>query len=143
MAGRKKTGVSKRAQNAANWANAGYEAHLCQAAEALQGSMGAAEDKPVVLGLSALPYILDAPDEHHGRLGAERASGAHPEGPDEFWTQSVFCVPPAARRSHLEAQTRQLAVGQFKQMELVLHGIYGGGAPPESVAGGSAIGVAA
>jgi type I restriction-modification system DNA methylase subunit len=43
-----------------NGANVGYEAELWQMADALRGSMDAAEYKHVVLGLIFLKYISDA-----------------------------------------------------------------------------------
>jgi type I restriction enzyme M protein len=53
-------------------ANVGYEAELSQMADALRGSMDAAEYKHVVLGLIFLKYISDAFEEQHARLEAER-----------------------------------------------------------------------
>ena len=44
----------------ANSATVGYEAQLWQMADALRGSMDAAEYKHVVLGLIFLKYISDA-----------------------------------------------------------------------------------
>ena len=52
MAGKKK--------NNSNGANVGYEAELWRMADALRGSMDAAEYKHVVLGLIFLKYISDA-----------------------------------------------------------------------------------
>ena len=43
-----------------NGANVGFEAELWKAADALRGSMDAAEYKHVVLGLLFLKYISDA-----------------------------------------------------------------------------------
>jgi len=63
-------------------ANIGYEAQLWQMADALRGSMDAAEYKHVVLGLIFLKYISDAFEEQHAKLIAEQASGADPEDPD-------------------------------------------------------------
>jgi type I restriction enzyme M protein len=78
-------------------ATVGYEAQLWQMADALRGSMDAAEYKHVVLGLIFLKYISDAFEEHHARLLAEQARGADPEDPDEYRAQSIFWVPPEAR----------------------------------------------
>jgi HsdM N-terminal domain/S1/P1 Nuclease len=58
-----------------NGANVGYEAELWQMADALRGSMDAAEYKHVVLGLIFLKYISDAFEEHHAKLEAEKAQG--------------------------------------------------------------------
>jgi type I restriction enzyme M protein len=49
-------------------ANLGFEAQLWQAADALRGSMDAAEYKHVALGLIFLKYISDAFEEQHARL---------------------------------------------------------------------------
>jgi type I restriction enzyme M protein len=78
-------------------ANVGYEAELWQMADALRGSMDAAEYKHVVLGLIFLKYISDAFEERHGQLLAEKAQGADPEDPDEYRAANVFWVPPEAR----------------------------------------------
>ncbi|MGA8055061.1 MAG: type I restriction-modification system subunit M N-terminal domain-containing protein [Burkholderiales bacterium] len=93
-------------------ATVGYEAQLWQMADALRGSMDAAEYKHVCLGLLFLKYISDAFEEKHAALLAERTQGADPEDPDEYRAQSIFWVPPEARWSCLKAQARQPAVGQ-------------------------------
>src|SRR5690606_19570577 len=49
-------------------ATVGYEAQLWQMADALRGSMDAAEYKHVVLGLIFLKYISDAFEEQHAKL---------------------------------------------------------------------------
>ena len=54
-------------------ATTGYEAELWAMADALRGSMDAAEYKHVVLGLIFLKYISDAFEERHARLIAEQA----------------------------------------------------------------------
>jgi type I restriction enzyme M protein len=95
-----------------NGATVGYEANLWQMADALRGSMDAAEYKHVVLGLIFLKYISDAFEEQHARLEAERAEGADPEDPDEYRAQNIFWVPPEARWAHLQAQAKQPAIGQ-------------------------------
>lgn len=59
-------------------ANVGYEARLWQMADALRGSMDAAEYKHVVFGLILLKYISDAFEGQHARLEAQRAEGADP-----------------------------------------------------------------
>ena len=58
-----------------NGATVGYEAQLWQVADALRGSMDAAEYKHVVLGLIFLKYISDAFEEQHAKLIAEMATG--------------------------------------------------------------------
>src|SRR2546422_9170168 len=65
-------------------ARVGFEAQLWQAADALRGSMDAAEYKHVVLGLLFLKYISDAFEEQHDKLLTEKKHGADPEDPDEY-----------------------------------------------------------
>ena len=61
--------MPKQTKNSATTTNAGatvgYEAQLWQMADALRGSMDAAEYKHVVLGLLFLKYISDAFEEQH------------------------------------------------------------------------------
>jgi type I restriction enzyme M protein len=104
-----------RSRNASSTsaATVGYEAQLWQMADALRGSMDAAEYKHVCLGLLFLKYISDAFEEKHAALLAEQAQGADPEDPDEYRAQSIFWVPPEARWPHLKAQARQATVGQL------------------------------
>ena len=104
-----------------NGATAGYEAELWRMADALRGSMDAAEYKHVVLGLIFLKYISDAFEAMHARLEAEQAQGADPEDPDEYRAENIFWVPPEARWAHLKAQARQPTIG--KLVDDALHGI--------------------
>jgi type I restriction enzyme M protein len=104
---------TKTKQPDATSANVGYEAQLWQMADALRGSMDAAEYKHVVLGLIFLKYISDAFEEHHAKLVAEQAKGADPEDPDEYRAESIFWVPPEARWAHLKAQAKQPTIGQL------------------------------
>jgi type I restriction enzyme M protein len=78
-------------------ATVGSEAQLWQMADALRGSMDAAEYKHVVRGLILLKYISDAFEEQHARLVADKQSDADPEDPDEYRALSIFWVPPEAR----------------------------------------------
>jgi type I restriction enzyme M protein len=94
-------------------ATVGYEAQLWQMADALRGSMDAAEYKHVVLGLIFLKYISDAFEEQYARLEAEKANGADSEDQDEYRALSIFWVPPEARWAHLKAQARQSTIGQL------------------------------
>lgn len=111
---KKKASKKKSAGKAAgNGANVGYEAQLWQMADALRGSMDAAEYKHVVLGLIFLKYISDAFEEQHARLEADQESGADPEDPDEYRAQNIFWVPPEARWSNLKTQARQSTIGQI------------------------------
>jgi type I restriction enzyme M protein len=107
--------VSKKKNSASNGANIGYEAELWQMADALRGSMDAAEYKHVVLGLIFLKYISDAFEEQYAKLVAEKSKGADPEDPDEYRgaAHPVFWVPPEARWPHLKAQARQSTIGQL------------------------------
>ncbi|MBM4118599.1 SAM-dependent DNA methyltransferase [bacterium] len=107
---RKKAGSTERS---ASGATIGYEAQLWQMADALRGSMDAAEYKHVVLGLIFLKYISDAFEEQHAKLVAEKAKGADPEDPDEYRAKSIFWVPPEARWAHLKAQAKQPTIGQL------------------------------
>ena len=102
---------TRSTQNTA--ANVGYEAELWQMADALRGSMDAAEYKHVVLGLIFLKYISDAFEEAHARLDGEEDQGADPEDPDEYRAQNVFWVPPEARWQHLKHQAKQPTIGQL------------------------------
>ncbi len=94
-------------------ADLGYEAQLWQMADALRGSMDAAEYKHVVLGLIFLKYISDAFEAHRAKLEAERDQGADPEDPDEYRAENIFWVPPEARWSQLQAAARQPTIGKI------------------------------
>jgi type I restriction enzyme M protein len=96
-----------------NGATVGYEVKLWQMADALRGSMDAAEYKHVVLGLLFLKYISDAFEEQHAKLETEKRKGADPEDPDEYRALNIFWVPPEARWSHLKAQAKQSTIGQL------------------------------
>ena len=82
-------------------------------ADALRGSMDAAEYKHVVLGLIFLKYISDAFEERHVRLEGEQDQGADAEDPDEYRAVSIFWVPREARWGHLKAEARQPTIGQL------------------------------
>src|SRR5574340_363506 len=110
LARAKKNAASEDKETAAT---VGYEAQLWQMANALRGSMDAAEYKHVVLGLLFLKYISDAFEERHAALIAERSSGADPEDPDEYRALGIFWVPPEARWAHLKTQARQNTIGQL------------------------------
>ena len=94
-------------------ATTGYEGELWKMADALRGSMDAAEYKHVVLGLIFLKYISDAFEEMHFRLEGERDQGADPEDPDEYRAENIFWVPAEARWTHLKARAKQSKIGQF------------------------------
>jgi type I restriction enzyme M protein len=107
--------VAERKTNTADSTSAplGYEAELWRMADALRGSMDAAEYKHVVLGLIFLKYVSDSFEEVHARLEAARGEGADPEDPDEYRAENTFWVPPEARWTHLKAQARQSTIGQI------------------------------
>ena len=113
MARQKKTATPLSSRNHSNGAIVGYEADLWRMADALRGSMDAAEYKHVVLGLIFLKYISDAFEEQHAKLVADKKSGADPEDPDEYRAVNIFWVPPEARWSHLKVQARQPTIGRL------------------------------
>ena len=88
------------------------ESELWSMADALRGSMDAAEYKHVVLGLIFPKYISDAFEERHAAVLAEWGEEAA-EDPDEYTAESIFWVPPEARWAHLMAQARQPTIGQL------------------------------
>ena len=93
-------------------AGAGHESALWGMADALRGSMDAAEYKHVVLGLIFLKYISDAFEEAYAQLQAEHDQGADPEDPDEYRAKDIFWVPADARWSNIQAHARQPTIGQ-------------------------------
>jgi type I restriction enzyme M protein len=103
--------MARKKNNAA--ANVDYESELWQMADALRGSMDAAEYKHVVLSLIFLKYISDAFEEQRAKLETERAMGADPEDPDEYRALNIFWAPPEARWSHLKSQAKQPTIGQL------------------------------
>ena len=86
-------------------------------ADALRGSMDAAEYKHVVLGLIFLKYISDAFEEAYAQLEDEQDQGADPEDPDEYRAQNIFWVPVEARWSNVQSQSRQSTIGQIVDKE--------------------------
>src|SRR5512133_3245482 len=91
-------------------ATVGYEAQLWKAADALRGSMDAAEYKHVVLGLLFLKYISDAFEEQRAKLQQDPL--ADQEDPDEYRAANVFWVPKDARWSVLQDVAKQPTIGQ-------------------------------
>ncbi len=90
----------------------GYESELWKMADALRGSMDAAEYKHVALGLIFLKYISDAFEERHAKVLAEWGEDAA-EDQDEYIAENIFWVPPEARWQHLKSQTRQSTIGRL------------------------------
>ena len=81
-------------------------------ADALRGSMDAAEYKHVVLGLVFLKYISDAFEERHAQVLSELGEEAA-EDRDEYIAENIFWVPPEARWQYLKNQTRQPNIGRL------------------------------
>ena len=69
----------------------GIESELWSMADALRGSMDAAEYKHVVLGLIFLKYISNAFEERHAAVLGEWGKEAA-EDPDEYTAESVFVL---------------------------------------------------
>ena len=109
---RKKKSSGTKATPDANGATVGYEAELWRMANALRGSMDAAEYKHVVLGLIFLKYISDAFEEKRSQLEA-RSSEADPDDPDEYRAENIFWVPPEARWEQIRTHARQSSVGKL------------------------------
>ena len=107
-----KTRSNTDAKPGGDGATTGYEAQLWRMADALRGSMDAAEYKHVVLGLIFLKYISDAFEERHAAVLAKWGAEAA-EDRDEYIAENIFWVPPEARWAHLKAQARQPTVGQL------------------------------
>ncbi len=94
----------KHARATSNGANVGYEAELWRMADALRGSMDAAEYKHVVLGLIFLKYISDAFEELHAKLQAEKKQGADPEDPDEYRAKGIEAQGAGEATDHRPAR---------------------------------------
>ena len=89
-----------------------YRSELWRMADALRGSMDAAEYKHVVLGLIFLKYISDAFEERHAEVLAELGEEAA-EDRDEYIAENIFWVPPESRWQYLKSQTRQPTIGRL------------------------------
>ena len=88
------------------------ESQLWAAANALRGSMDAAEYKHVVLGLIFLKYISDAFEERYSTVSSEWGEEAA-EDPDEYAAENIFWVPSEARWTRLQSNARQSSIGQL------------------------------
>jgi len=93
-----------------NNAHLNLESSLWAAANALRGSMDAADYKHVVLGLIFLKYISDAFDAYREKLKAEPY--ADPEDPDEYRAKNVFWVPSEARWEEIRKNATQPDIGE-------------------------------
>ena len=89
-----------------------YRSELWSMADALRGSMDAAEYKHVVLGLIFLKYISDAFEERHAEVLVELGEEAA-EDRDEYIAENIFWVPSEARWQYLKNQTRQPNIGRL------------------------------
>ena len=92
-------------------ATIGYEAEFWAMADALRGSMDAAEYKHAVLGLIFLKYISDAFEERRAAVLTELGEEAT-EDRDEYISANVFWVSPEARWERLENSARQPEIGR-------------------------------
>lgn len=96
----------------------GYEATLWAAANALRGSMDAAEYKHVVLGLIFLKYISDSFEELQTKILAQWGEEAS-EDRDEYTAENIFWVPQEARWSYLKSNARQSNIGQLVDVAMI------------------------
>ncbi|MCS7468519.1 type I restriction-modification system subunit M [Stieleria sp. ICT_E10.1] len=105
----------KKAKDAKQAANLGFEAKLWLAADKLRSNMDASEYKHTVLGLIFLKYISDAFEELHQKLiaGEGEYEGADPEDSDEYRAENVFWVPPEARWQHIQDNAKQPTIGKL------------------------------
>ena len=100
-----------QAQPPTSAATTGYEAELWKMADALRGSMDAAEYKHVVLGLIFLKYVSDAFEEMHASLEKDELSDH--EDVDYYRAENIFWVPSEARWGHLRARAKQPGIGRL------------------------------
>lgn len=90
-----------------------YRTELWRTANALRGSMDAAEDNMLVLGPIFLKYVSDAFEEAHGRIKTLHDEGADPEDSDEYRGDNIFWAPLQARWPYLQRSARQPAIGRL------------------------------
>jgi type I restriction enzyme M protein len=109
--------MTQKTSNTGSSANLGFEAQLWQAANALRGSMDAADYKHVILGLIFLKYISDAFNAHYEKLKTEPY--ADPEDPDEYLAENIFWVPPQARWSELQKNAHQPPIGELVDKAMI------------------------
>ncbi len=87
---RGRRGSSAAAKSGGKDSVADHRPEYWRMADALRGSMDAAEYKHVVLGFIFLKYVSDAFEEAHARLEAGRGEGAHPEDPHKYRGDDIF-----------------------------------------------------
>lgn len=94
---------------------------LWKAADALRGSIDAAEYKHVVLGLIFLKYISDSFDDRREQikteLAADEIEGEQAarllESRDEYTAENVFWVPPDARWENIQNQAKRSEIAKL------------------------------
>jgi type I restriction enzyme M protein len=92
-----------------NTAEIGFEKQIWDAACILRGNMDAAEYKQVVLGLIFLKYISDKFDARYQQLVAE--GDGFEEDIDEYTSERIFFVPPAARWNAIAVKAHTPEIG--------------------------------
>ena len=92
-----------------NGGDLGFEAVLFKTADKLRGNMEPSDYKYVVLGLIFLKYISDAFEARHAELMLEGEEAA--EDRDEYLADNVFWVPPDARWSFLQKNSKSPEIG--------------------------------
>ena len=105
------TARQRKTQPKGNGDGESLEPKYWRMADALRGSMDAAEYKHVVLGLVFLKYISDAFEERHAEVLAEWGKDAA-EDRDEYIAENIFWVPPEARWPKLQTQALQPTIGR-------------------------------
>ena len=109
--GKSKKQQGEKKAGATGGATTGYEAELWKMADALRGSMDAAEYKHVALGLIFLKYISDAFEEQRESVSREIGPDVA-EDRDAYLAENIFWVPPEARWERLKEQARLSTIGQ-------------------------------
>ena len=92
-------------------ASIGFEEKLWQAADKLRGSMDAAEDKNVALGIIFLKYVSDAFEEKYYELLNDEY--ADEEDKDEYLAENIFWVPKEARWQYINDNAKKTEFGQI------------------------------
>ncbi|WP_038096847.1 type I restriction-modification system subunit M [Thioalkalivibrio sp. HK1] len=81
---------------------------LFKAADKLRGNLEPSEYKHVVLGLIFLKYISDAFESR--RIVLEKEDPDLVEEPDEYLAENIFWVPPEARWSYLQENSKRTEI---------------------------------
>jgi len=88
-----------------------FEKQLWAAADKLRGNMDASEYKHVVLGLIFLKYISDKFEDRYNELKSE--GDGFEEDRDEYTMEGIFFVPPEARWSHIQDNSKSPEIGKI------------------------------